>query len=177
MNKKSYTSKNDKPTKSVKNMPVVTPSAETETGSRGFIYTGTYRGQPFSKAEENEAQHLHVNKKIKKHNKNTSYEELKDLMINMSDNLDESGEVVLADFGDFLLKKIAQMEEVDYSRQFNLLVKAINNSDIMEKDAKISELTLKFNNIIKSNFETLGNVESKMKAYQDVRKEAERYVG
>ena len=177
MNKKSYISKKDEKIKPIKNMPVVTPSVETEAGSRGFIYTGTYRAQPFSKAEENEAQHLHVNKKIKKHNKNSPYEELKDLMINMSDNLDESGETVLADFGDFLLKKIAQMEEVDYSRQFNLLIKAINNSDIMEKDKKISELTLKFNDIIKNNFKSLGDIESKMKAYQEVRREAEGYVG
>lgn len=174
MNKKSYISKKEESLKKTKNMPVITPSSESESGSRGFIMPSTYRGQPFMKNEEGEGS---ITSKLEKYKKvKTPYKNLKDLMVDLSDNLDETGEMALANFGDFLIKKIAEMEEVDYVYQLNLLIKAINNSDILDKDKKISELILKFNSFVKENFNKLGETESKMQAYQITRAEAESHV-
>jgi hypothetical protein len=135
---------------------------------------GTYLGQPFMKNEEGEGSITSRVEKYKK--KKTPYKDLKDLMIELSDNLDETGEIALANFGDFLIKKIAEMEEVDYVYQLNLLIKAINNSDILDKDKKISELILKFNLFVKENVTTLGETQAKMQAYQITRAEAESHV-
>lgn len=174
MKKKSYISKEEEKLKKVKNMPVINPISEEETGNRGYIFPATYRGQPFMKNEEEDGS---VTVKLEKYKrKKTPYKNLKEIMIALSDNLDESGEIVLANFGDFLIKKIAEMEDVDYSYQFNLLIKAINNSDILDKDKKISELTLKFNSFIKDNFENLGEFAVKMQAYQLIRAEVESHV-
>jgi len=174
MNKKSYISKKDKNLKSIKNMPVINSPSEEETGSRGYILPGIYSGQPFMKNEEGEGS---ITSRLEKYkNKKTPYKKLKDLMVELSDNLDESGEIALANFGDFLIKKIAEAEEVDYSYQLNLLIKAINNSDILDKDKKISELVLKFNSFVKENFKTLGEVNAKMQGYQIARAEAESHV-
>lgn len=174
MKKQSYVSKKEKKLKKVKNMPVINSVSEEETGARGYIFPATYRGQPFMKNEEGEGSITVKLEKYKK--KKTPYKNLKDIMILLSDNLDQEGEVALANFGDFLIKKIAEMEEVDYSYQFNLLIKIINNSDILDKDKKISELVLKFNSFIKDNFKSLGEDTAKMQAYQLVRKEVEDYV-
>lgn len=174
MNKKSYISKKDKKLKTIKNMPVINSISEEETGSRGYILPGTYNGQPFMKNEEGEGSITSRVEKIKK--VKTPYKKLKDLMVDLSDNLDESGEIALANFGDFLIKKIAEMEEIDYSSQLNLLIKAINNSDILDKDKKISEMVLKFNSFVKENFKNLGEVEAKMQGYQLARAEAESHV-
>jgi len=175
MKKESYISRKEKKIKSIKNMPVINPISETETGSRGYILPDTYRGQPFMKNEEGEGS---ISSRLEKYKKRkTPYDDLKDIMIELSDNLDDNGEIVLADFSDFLIKKIAEMEKIDYVNQFNLLIKAINNSDSLDKDKKISNLVLKFNSFINNNYnkEDLQNI--KMVAYQTTRAEAEEYVG
>jgi len=174
MNKKSYISKKEERLRKTKNMPVINSISEEETGARGYIFPATYLGQPFMKNEEGDGSLTFKVEKYKK--KKTPYKDLKDIMVSLSDNLDESGEVALANFGDFLIKKIAEMEEVDYSYQFNLLIKTINNSDILNKDKKISELVLKFNSFFKENFKSLGESAAKMQAYQLARAEAESHV-
>lgn len=140
--------------------------------ARGYILPSSNNSQPFSK--EDEITGLDISSK-EKQNK-TPYNDLKTLMVELSDGLDESGEVALANFGDFLIKKIAEMEKVDYVYQFNLLIKTINNSDILNKDKKISELVLEFNNYILKYSHELGESTAKMNAYQSARKEVSGYV-
>lgn len=174
MNKKSYISKKEEVIKKTKNLPAISPAADTETGARGYIMPSTYNGQPFMKNEEGEGSISFKLEKYKK--KKTPYKDLKELMVELSDNLDETGEVALANFGDFLIKKIAEMEEVDYVYQLNLLIKTINNSDILDKDKKISELIFKFNSYVKENYKKIGDTQAKMQAYQLTRSEAESHV-
>jgi len=174
MKKNSYISKKEKKIKKVKNMPVINSISEEETGARGYIFPATYRGQPFMKNEEGEES---ISVKVEDYKrKKTPYKDLKDIMVLLSDNLDQKGETVLANFSDFLIKKIAEVEEIDYCYQFNLLIKTINNSDILNKDKKISKLILNFNSFIQDNFRNLGETTAKMQAYQIARKEAESYV-
>lgn len=175
MKKISYISKKEKEKKSVKNLPVIEIPSNKEDGNRGYIMPSTYRGQPFLKNEEGEGS---ITTRVEKYKKRkTPYKDLKEIMLELSDNLDKSGEVALADFGDFLLKKIAEMEKVDYVYQFNLLIKAINNSDILNKEKIILNLVLKFNFYLKENFSNMEETELKMTAYQAARAEAEKYVG
>jgi hypothetical protein len=174
MKKKSYISKKEKKLKKIKNMPVINSISEEETGARGYIFPATYRGQPFMKNEEGEGS---ITVKLENYKrKKTPYKDLKDIMILLSDDLDQKGEIALANFGDFLIKKIAEVEIVDYIYQFNLLIKSINNSDFLDKDKKISDLVLKFNSFIQDNTKTLGEVSAKMQAYQLAREEVENYV-
>lgn len=167
MIKKSYNSKKIERIKKIKNMTVINQSSSNEDGSRGYIFPGIYRGQPFMKNEEDS---------VIDNAEDSLYKDLKDIMINLSDNLDSNGDVVLADFGDYLIKKIAQVESVDYTHEFNILIKIVNNSDILDKDKKIKELVLSYNSFLKNNLKLSKNSNIKLKAYNVARKKAEEYV-
>lgn len=172
MNKISYISKKHKKMKSVKNLPVLNTDTSKEDGSRGYIMPGMYNGQPFLKNEEGDGS---ITQKLEDYEK-TPYSDLKNFLIDMSDELDLSGEDKLADFNDFLLTKVAEVEKVDYSKEFNNIIKAVLKLNILEKELLIKKLTKIFNSYIINNSSKDGLDKSKLNAYMLVKKEFNKYV-
>jgi hypothetical protein len=173
MKKQSYTSSvPEKQVSSKKTKLSATPSLN-ESGARGTIFPGTYKDTPFLKQNEDYID----DEFIEKNNPdNRVYSDLKDLIIDLADEQDQCGDFVFSNFNDFLIKKIAQSEQTDYSHSFNLLIKIINNSDILDKDAKIAKLVRSYNRLIKVYASKYGIDGAKMKAYQAIRNEVENHV-
>jgi transcription termination factor NusB len=173
MNKRSYTSSVPEKQISSKKTKVSATPALNESGARGTIFPGTYKDTPFLKQNEDYIDDEFIDKK---NTDNKIYSDLKDLIIDLADQQDQCGDFVFSNFNDFLLKKIAQSEKTDYSHSFNLLIKVINNSDILDKDVKIAKLVRLYNRLIKVYVSKHGIDGAKLKAYQAVRNEVESHV-
>jgi hypothetical protein len=171
MNKQSYKSKNEKKIKPVRNLPVINNDTSKEDGSRGYIMPGMYSGQPFMKNEEGEGSITSILEKYK-NNKN-KYNDLKDFMIDLSDSLDKNGDqesILLANFGDFLIKKIAELDNIDYSKDLNNIIEYINKNNSLNKEDEIKKIVLEFNNFVKLNGKDIGINNAKFKALNLVKK-------
>jgi hypothetical protein len=106
-----------------------------------------------------------------------NHDELRDLLIDMSDLLDRSGEYKLASFSDFLIKKIAESNSEDYDKLLTQLVVKISDSDIPNRNGTIITIVKAYNNkYIRLLASGASSAESKREAYQVAAEGFERYV-
>lgn len=147
MKKISYKNKNYEPKKPVSG-PLPSNSPSEEGYSANFPNIGRGLSLPGEQAipmPETETEREFIAKKDK--NKvPVDYNKMKELFINLGDNMDESGEHALASFADFLLTKIAQQDGVDYESLLKDLVIKISNSDILNKNNLIISVGKAYNN-------------------------------
>jgi len=105
------------------------------------------------------------------------YEELTNLLVGLADDMDKQEDMALANFADFLIKKIAVQKSLDYSLLFRDLLVKIVESDIANHEEVLIKLTKQFNELLKM-YVDLGNslADSKREAYQGSALKAEEYV-
>jgi hypothetical protein len=68
-------------------------------------------------------------------------EDIMDILVNLADEMDKVREHNLANFTDFLIKKFAESNEVNFTKKFNDLMIKINNSDLSDRNETIKKLT------------------------------------
>jgi hypothetical protein len=99
------------------------------------------------------------------------------MMIAMADEMDKQEDVALANFADFLIKKIAIQKSIDYSLLFRDLLIKIVDSDILNKEDILIETTLEFNKLLKLYINLEDNeATAKRKAYQGSASRMKEYV-
>ena len=183
MKKISY--KNKKLSLRPKVKPSDLPSIpEAEEGFSGSANLGIGRGfaapgepvMPPTHTEEEERPFF-VEKEKKKFNKRMDYDQLMHLLVDMADEMDKQDEETLAGFADFLIKKVAKQKSLDYSLLFRDLLIKIVDSDIIEKDNLLTEITKEYNNLLKLYIDSKdGMQDAKRKAYQGSVSKAKEYV-
>lgn len=89
--------------------------------------------------------------------------EILDLLVELGDGLDESGEYRLASFADFLIKKIAEQEPVDHQKLLQNLIVNIYNSDLQFVNNLIAKIVLDYN---KKFMDSVNSGESKQEAHR-----------
>ena len=83
----------------------------------------------------------------------------------------------MANFADYMIKKIAEQRSLDYSELFKNLLLKIVESDILDKNRLIVLLVNEFNKkIINGVNESADMSDAKQEAYQVVAERAEEYV-
>ncbi len=100
-----------------------------------------------------------------------------ELFVWLADCLDQSGEIALADFADFMIVKCAQAQSLDYSVAFRDLLLRINETESPESNQMITQLVKTFSRIIKS--QDLKNIkieDAKKEAYQQTLSLAQTYL-
>ena len=119
-----------------------------------------------------------VNETFKFRSKNKiDSEKLLDLFVMLGDAMDEAEEYSMANFADFMITKIAQQKEADYSSLFKDLLIKIVESDILDKDKLIVMLVGLFNRVLAVNVNSGSDIDSsKLNAYQAAVSRAEEYV-
>lgn len=68
-------------------------------------------------------------------------DKVRKILVELGDGLDESGEYELANFADFLIKKFAEAERINFSELYNQLMLKINNSDLTDRNETMKKLT------------------------------------
>lgn len=114
---------------------------------------------------------------IRRRKKRLDYNDLLSLLVPLGDELDRADDHRLANFLDFLIKKIAKQNSLDYSVLFGDLVLRISESDIEDKTTAFREIISKYNKVF-SKLMSLGEERStaSMKAYQASARKAETYL-
>jgi len=162
-------------------LPSVTEAEEGLTGNpgvgigRGFAAPGEPVMPPTHTEEE---ERPFFTEKIKrKRIKQLDYDDLMQMMIAMADEMDKEEDVALANFADFLIKKIAVQKNIDYSALFRDLLVKIVDSDVLDKDDILIEATLEFNKLLKlyNNLEE-NEATARRKAYQGSVSRVKEYV-
>jgi len=175
MKKISYKNKpiEKKPEISVEDLLSVTEAEEGALGiGRGLA------PQPVMPAmySEEEERPVFTNKKRRKTH-NVNYDELSDLLVGLSDEMDKQGSVDFANFSDFLIRKIAEQKAIDYLALYNNLLIKITDSDIFEKKDILISVNKQYSSIFKKHMDLGGDVlVAKRKAYQAAASKAKRYV-
>jgi len=104
-----------------------------------------------------------------------------DLLVELGDGLDRKGDDEsrrLASFADFLLVKIAEQKNKDYTKLFNSLIEKIADSDILDSNDLIIKLSKIYSRSIVFNVSSGKSIdESKRMAYMKVVKRADMYIG
>ena len=96
----------------------------------------------------------------------------------LADEMDKEGEYNMANFADFMIRKIAEQKNLDYSMLFKDLLIKIVESDILDKNRLILSLVNIFNRVLKVNLNNEVELnEAKKNAYQSAVSRAEEYVG
>jgi len=170
-------------------MPTVSPEdlpsiPEAEEGFSGSANLGVGRGlampgEPVTPAmySEQEERPFFTNRKKNVSNKNMDYDELLELLINMADEMDNQEDSVLANFADFLIKKVAVQKSLNYSWLFRDLLIKIVDSDIHNQNEALINITRQFNKILKLHINLDNNMSEAMKeAYQGSMSRAKEYV-
>lgn len=99
------------------------------------------------------------------------------LLTELGDSLDAEGNIVEADFVDFLLVKIAAENKKSYLKRFNELMIKISTADIPDSNETIKKLTKIFSNTIMLETGTGTSKEDAYKsAYQKTLHRAEQYL-
>jgi hypothetical protein len=104
-------------------------------------------------------------------------DELSTFLVDLADDMDSQEEEVFADFSDFLLKKIAEVNSIDYSKLFNQIIVKISEADISNSNELIKKLTKIFSRTIVLEFEKHKDMQkAKESAYFKVLHRAEQYL-
>jgi hypothetical protein len=177
MKKISYKNKpiEKKPEISVEDLLSVT---EAEEGALGIGRGLAMPGEPVMPAmySEEEERPVFTNKKRRKTH-NVNYDELSDLLVGLSDEMDKQGSVDFANFSDFLIRKIAEQKAIDYLVLYNNLLIKITNSDIFEKNDILISVNKQYSSVFKKHMDLGEDVlAAKRNAYQAAASKAKRYV-
>jgi len=158
-------------------IPSSTSGEEGLSGDGGGVGRGyTLPGEPTSAYDGDPEKEL-LDPPRFRHNKKVDSEKLLDLFVMLADELDGEGEHVMANFADFMIKKIAEQRDLDYSILFKDLLVKIVESDVLDKNKLIISLVSVFNRVLAISANS-GSVLSKAKlnAYQAAVSRAEEYV-
>lgn len=141
---------------------------------RGLVMPGEPTQPPTIK--ETEEQNLPLLEPVKKPNE-LKYSGLMDLFIELGDALDDDGLHSEADFFDFLIVKIAESQNDNYSLMFkNLLIKIVK-SDLANSQDVVKKIVNNYNNIIIKNLsQNIDKKESEKIAYYNSLEMANKYV-
>ena len=180
MKKEAYSSRKPEaktPCK-LKDIPSVPRSEEgleaSSPGSgigRGYALPGEPT-QAFDEDYENEF----LNTPNFRRSKDIDSKKLLDLFVMLGDQLDTDGEHAMANFADFMIRKIAIQIELDYSGLFKDLLVKIVESDILDKNKLIVSLTDLFNRVLILNANKVDINSAKLEAYQAAVARAKEYV-
>jgi len=101
-----------------------------------------------------------------------------DILVELGDGLDSSGEKTLANFADFLINKFAQAEEqADYTVMFNQLLIKINNADIVNTNEIIKKITNIYSRTLSIEYLNSKNLDkAKESAYKKILHRADQYL-
>jgi hypothetical protein len=104
-------------------------------------------------------------------------EDLADLFISLGDDMDVVGEEVLANFADFMLIKIAETRDLDYSELFNQLMIKINNADLVNTNEILKKLAKIYSRTLSLEFLKNQDLDkSKKSAYKKTLHRADQYL-
>lgn len=110
--------------------------------------------------------------------KETVDKDLLDLLVFLGDEMDVVGDTRLANFADFLIKKVAESSSIDYTDKYNKLMIKINNSDITDRNDVIKKLTKIYSRTLALEFMRQDSIESaKESAYKKTLHRADQYLG
>lgn len=99
------------------------------------------------------------------------------LFVALGDQLDSEGDHTMANFADFMIKKIAIQMDLDYSDLFKQLLVKIVESDILDKNKLIISLVNVFNRIVVLSVGNNADInKAKLDAYQAAVARAKEYV-
>lgn len=150
MRKISYRSR-----KPISNKPISpgdlpsTPEADEAAGAGAYGYAALGESvHPATYSEREEAPLYEADKAAVKPHSRVDYEKLTEMLLGIADEMDKQDDVVLADFTDFLLNKVAAHSQENYSALFRGLLMKISDSDILDKDKLLTDSTLTFNKIL-----------------------------
>ena len=175
--KKSYRSDIEVEEKPIKNMPTVN-IPDDEKPFSGVIVNDIGAFTPSEKdyfiSSEDD--------KIKSKNIGTkdieSIVELIEHLVYMSDMFDKKAEYAFANFTDFLIKKAAEANSIDYSKKFNDLILMLNDSDVESSNLLIKDMTKKFSKYIKLNMIKDMNIDDAKKlSYDKIIKKIDNHIG
>ena len=150
-------------------------SGDTSSGvGRGFALPGEPVMPPMHSDQEDKP--IFLKRKERKF-KSIDYGELLDYFVNLGDDLDHNDELALANFTDFLIKKVATQKSLDYSLLFRDLLIKIVESDLNNQEEVLIEVTRQFNEFLKMHIELGAEVkDAKREAYQSSVSRAKKYV-
>lgn len=162
MKKKSYIIGNDS--------PISTPSNDlvprSENGARGFSLVEMTSDYDFSDDEGTED----------KQDKSED-QDLISLLVGLGDELDKSGNESLANFADVLIKKFAQVINLDSEYLFIQLILKIKSADIPNTNDIIKKVTRIYSKSILNNYHKNKDLDSaKKSAYKKVLHRANQYI-
>jgi hypothetical protein len=183
MKKKSY--RNRKLSLKPKVSPCDLPSTpEAEEGFSGSADKGIGRGfalpgepvMPAMHSEQEEAP-VFLSRKRKSFNKRMDYDDLMELLINISDEMDQQDDIAFANFSDFLIKKIATQKTLDYPGLFRDLLIKIIESDITNQNEVLVKVTNQYNKLLKLHINLNNDIlKAKREAFQGSVAKAKEYV-
>ena len=158
-------------------IPSSTSGEEGLSGDGGGVGRGyTLPGEPTSAYDGDPEKEL-LDPPRFRHSKKVDSEKLLELFLMLADEMDGEGEQVMANFADFMIKKIAEQRDLDYSMLFKDLLVKIVESDVINKNKLIISLVSVFNRVLvisANNGISLSN--AKLNAYQAAVTRAEEYV-
>jgi len=180
LRKISYWSSDEKPSEPVKWAPVNLVGRDSDTatdnaGRNGWSLLEMTTEPAMGPGIERDDYESGV-KKLK-----TGEEEIDDglidLMIFLGDELDKTSEHGLANFADFMIKKIAESKNIDFSEKFNYLMIKINNSDIPDRNETIKKLTKIYSKTLVLEFMDNKNINrAKESAFKKTLHRADQYL-
>jgi len=158
-------------------IPSDTSGEEGLSGDGGGVGRGyTLPGEPTSAYDGDPEKEL-LDPPRFRHNKKVDSEKLLDLFVMLADEMDGEGEHVMANFADFMIKKIAEQRDLDYSMLFKDLLVKIVESDIVDKNKLITSLVSIFNRVLTISVDSGAPPgKAKLNAYQAAVSRAEEYV-
>jgi len=105
-----------------------------------------------------------------------NHSKMTDLLLLLSDEMDKEAKYAYSDFSDFLIRKIAQQNIIDYQLLLKEMVMKINNSDIINKYDFIISLIREYNALLKDFLNDTNPDLAHKEAYQMVATMAANYV-
>lgn len=107
----------------------------------------------------------------------TTQNDIIDLLISLGDEMDASGEVALANFADFLIKKTSEIKKIDFEQLFNEILLKINNADIVHTNDILKKLAKIYSRTILLQYQLDGDLQkAKESAYKKVLNRADQYL-
>ncbi len=105
------------------------------------------------------------------------FKEIIDLLFLLGNEMDEVDQVELANFSNFLLKKYAEVSDIDYSKSFNELLLKVKNSEVENFNEILINLAKYYSKLILSqDMSEESSEESKKIAYEKTLEKANIYL-
>ncbi len=153
MKKKSYRNKAFEAKPSIRPEDIPTPNdadegysgSNPEAGAAGFIF-----GDPVSYHEQEDDPYMvELDKDEKINSTPIDINDLTDMLLAISDEMDKQADYDLANFSDFLIKKIAQQRGLNHSSLLRDLLSKIVESDLVNQNKILINITSIYNLTLK----------------------------